>query len=297
MELSLIKLKYLVDVVELRSFTKAAQKNHVAQTSVSQQIKELETFYKLQLINRKTSPVTTTQAGAIFYKYAKIILQDTDVLNKEMAQYQSKKLRIAYTSMQDLHYLTEIFAILPHYQNKVQVKKELMTNLSSSLREGLYDLAVTFDSEFKNEPDIGTIPLVTGYYQAGMRKDHPLADKKMLTLDQLYHYPLVMIYPGSIGRSYDMMIARSRKVGKKPLIREQVDNVESELFAIQQENLIGFFPEDFPITFENKNLIMIPIKDSPHTYQRVLAYDNSQKERLASLLDKINDLLKHRQKL
>lgn len=46
MNVSLVKLQYFVDVVDEGTFSKAALKNRIAQTSISQQIKELEQYYQ-----------------------------------------------------------------------------------------------------------------------------------------------------------------------------------------------------------------------------------------------------------
>lgn len=292
--LSIIKLKYFKDVVDLCSFTKAASKNHVAQTSISQQIKELEATYDVKLIDRNTIPISVTEAGRLLYLWSEIILKDIDRLNEEMEQQKEQRLKIAYTSLQDLSYLNTLFSYMPLYQKKVSVAKELMINLTPYLRNEKIDIAITFDSEFVDEPDIETIPLSNGHYKIGIRKDHPLAIKSEVTMDEIYQYPSVMITPTSIGKSYDLMIKRSQKAGEKPNIGEIVDNVESELFMIQQKNLIGFFPEDFPMKLENPNLKLIKIKNSPHSYQRVIAYKKNASSKIISLTNEIKNIVAYR---
>lgn len=141
--LSIVKIKYFKDVVDLRSFTKAASKNHVAQTSISQQIKELETTYDVKLINRNTIPISVTEAGKLLYQWSEIILKDLDRLNEEMEQQKEQKLKIAYTSLQDLAYLNKLFSYMPLYQKKVSVAKELMINLTPYLRDEKIDFAIT----------------------------------------------------------------------------------------------------------------------------------------------------------
>ena len=62
--LSLLKLKYFIDVVETGSFTKAGKKNHIAQTSVTQQIREIEKYFQCTLIDRSVLPVKPTSMGS-----------------------------------------------------------------------------------------------------------------------------------------------------------------------------------------------------------------------------------------
>lgn len=290
---TLIKLKYFVDVAELHSFTKAAKHNHVAQTSISQQIKELEENYQVKLINRDTSPISLTTAGQILYQHSLNILSDVNSLNKAMEQYNSKFIRIAYSSMQDLQLIDHIFSAFPTLKDKLIVEREQMRDIAPNLEQGKIDFAITFDSEFFDTPNIETITLKQGNYLAGMRKDHPLGNRDEITLDQLYSYPLVMIRPESIGKSFEIMFDRSREVGQKPDVEVLTDNVESELFMIEHRNLIGFFPEDYPINRENDNLKLVLISNSPHVYKIVLAYDR-RKLKDNKLIKQIERNIAHR---
>ncbi|NVY96024.1 LysR family transcriptional regulator [Lactobacillus sp. DCY120] len=63
--MNLEKLQYFVDLVQSGNFTKTGAKNHVAQTSISQQIRSLENYFELQLIDRTLTPVVPTAAGVI----------------------------------------------------------------------------------------------------------------------------------------------------------------------------------------------------------------------------------------
>lgn len=211
--LTLIKLKYFKDVAELHSFTKAAKQNHVEQTSISQQIKELEQNYQVQLINRETTPISLTNAGRILYQYAQKVLLEVDLLDEAMQQYDSQNIHIAYSSVQDLQVIDSIFSALPQLKEKLVVERAQMKAIAPNLEQGKVDLAITFDSEFCDTPNIETIPIKTGKYFAGMRKDHPLAHNQAITVNQLYSYPLVMLKPDNIGKSYDIMLERSRRVG------------------------------------------------------------------------------------
>ncbi|MFN4146062.1 MAG: LysR family transcriptional regulator [Runella sp.] len=57
------QLEYVLAVHELRSFTKAANRCCVTQSTLSLQIKSLEESLGVEFFNRRTSPVTTTPQG------------------------------------------------------------------------------------------------------------------------------------------------------------------------------------------------------------------------------------------
>src|SRR6185503_3576884 len=67
-------LRYFVSVAETLSFTKAAEKLHTAQPSLSRQIKDLEEELGIRLLNRTKRVVTLTDEGRSFLIDAKRLL-------------------------------------------------------------------------------------------------------------------------------------------------------------------------------------------------------------------------------
>lgn len=63
-------LRYFVTVVEEQSFTKAAEKLFIAQPPLSRQIQNLEAELGVQLFERGSRPLKTTEAGQFFYQHA-----------------------------------------------------------------------------------------------------------------------------------------------------------------------------------------------------------------------------------
>lgn len=65
-----IQIKIFKTVVEKGGFSLAAQELHMTQSSVSQQIQSLETYYGMKLFDRMYRKIIVTQAGAALYPYA-----------------------------------------------------------------------------------------------------------------------------------------------------------------------------------------------------------------------------------
>lgn len=72
--MELRQLRYLVDVVDEGSFTKAAAKAHVAQPGVSAQIKRLEHELRVTLLDRSSTPVLPTPEGLALLPHARAAL-------------------------------------------------------------------------------------------------------------------------------------------------------------------------------------------------------------------------------
>ena len=79
-------LKVFCDLVDLQSFSLAAERNFITQSAVSQQIRTLEEKFKRRLLERVRGrrEVRLTPAGEVFYRESKNVLDCYDALNESM---------------------------------------------------------------------------------------------------------------------------------------------------------------------------------------------------------------------
>jgi DNA-binding transcriptional LysR family regulator len=84
--MELRQLGYFVAVVQEGSFTRAAQRMHVAQPGISQQIRRLELDLGEQLLDRSTQTVRLTAAGTAFLPHARAALAATEAGRATLAE-------------------------------------------------------------------------------------------------------------------------------------------------------------------------------------------------------------------
>jgi DNA-binding transcriptional LysR family regulator len=99
--MELRQLRYFVAVAEERHFRRAAQRLHIAQPAVSEQIRKLEAEIGTQLLNRTQRSVELTDAGTVLLEDARRILRYTDAAGhaaRRAGDRSRTRLKLGYTA-------------------------------------------------------------------------------------------------------------------------------------------------------------------------------------------------------
>lgn len=291
------RLPIFVDLYENRSYTKTAQKNFISQTSVTQFINGLEEEFGVKLFNRATLPIQPTPAGKQFYRDAQLLLQQYERMKSTLPQLEANaeaRIRLYSTSRVDLHLL------VPFVQQFKQDHPEVVFQVSScTFREASQalwvrkcDAAVGIDFDPEYTSGMEALTLYEGEYQALVASTHPLFGREYLTSEELYSYPLVMLSPEVIGRSYEGMIQHAQLDGYSPNIQQTATDLDAELFLILTENLIGFVPDNFFPEEYTGRLRPIPIRETHHRFRLELKYLPGENAALDLFVKELSNYLK-----
>src|SRR5436189_1519369 len=98
MELHL--LRYFVAVAETENFTRAAERSHISQPSLSQQVLKLENEVGHKLFHRLGRKAVLTEAGNAFLERARRILTEVENAAKELGDHPSLGRRITVGAVQ-----------------------------------------------------------------------------------------------------------------------------------------------------------------------------------------------------
>jgi len=107
------QIEAFIKVVELASFSKAAEELHISQPSVSTYINSLEEELAAILINRSTKVLSTTLAGECFFKQAKKMLQlkrESVEMLTTLAADVSGEIRVLASSVPAFYILPQLLA-------------------------------------------------------------------------------------------------------------------------------------------------------------------------------------------
>jgi DNA-binding transcriptional LysR family regulator len=79
------QLQYVIQIAKEKNFSRAAEKLHIAQPSLSQQLSKLEKEIGVLLFRRTTNSVELTHAGSVFVNKAQNILDSIESTDNGLA--------------------------------------------------------------------------------------------------------------------------------------------------------------------------------------------------------------------
>ena len=154
------QIEYFQAVVELGSFTAAAEQCNVSQSAISQQIQALEAELGVQLLERHRRKFNLTPAGELFYKRSVVLTADLEQLRRDtlrVARSGGKELNLGYLisySGEEFHHVIGSFSEL-HPEIELHVMTGNHEDLFDGLRFGKLDLVLNdqrraFSDEYVN---------------------------------------------------------------------------------------------------------------------------------------------------
>ena len=234
------QLRYFIAVAEELSFSRAAQRLHLSQPPLSQQIQALERDLGVLLFNRDKRNVALTEPGRVFLEQARQILGKAEEARGQVAEAAAGftgLLRLAYTVSVTFH------PALPH---ALLQHRRIAPNVRVAL------------SEMYTEPQFAA--LLTGQIDVGFVRDEPKheGDREALQLEVIDREPLVLALPAGhrlAGRSsirleevsresfvvqprelaatlYDRLVQLAMKADFHPQIRQQAQQINGLLVLV-----------------------------------------------------------------
>jgi len=229
--MKLRQLQFFIAVAEELSFSRAAIKLHVAQPSLSTQIKVLEEEVGARLFERDKRHVSLTQAGRRFQQRAISVLSMADSAKSEArstARGQLGTIALGYTA------LSMFSTALPHAIRQFRRREPnvVMTLRELTSLEQLHELGErTLDVGVLRKVDVAApkgISIVEWYRTplvAAVPQDHPRAASGLLSLNDLKNESFIM-YPRGAGTGiYWQVIDLCTAAGFRPrVVREVIES-------------------------------------------------------------------------
>lgn len=216
--MELQQLRYFVAVVDSGRFTAAARALHVAQPSVSKQVRKLEAELGAILLDRRKAGIALTPAGETLLPWARRVLVDVDGARSDvagLASLERGRLSVGATPSLSTVLLPRILASFhaAHPGVSLSVVEAGSRDLVDRLASGDLDLALVI-LPLPREELFETMPLLREELVLAVPRGHPLAARKTVRVGELRGVPLVMFRDGYDLRS--ATIAACEQAGFHP---------------------------------------------------------------------------------
>ncbi|MEJ1966183.1 MAG: LysR substrate-binding domain-containing protein [Gammaproteobacteria bacterium] len=217
-DLKLKDLRYLVALADERHFGRAARRSFVSQPTLSAQLKKLEGYLGVQLIERQPKQVTLTEAGEEIVARARLMLQASDEVLALARSYRDPlagKLRIAMLPTIGPYLLPrvarEIHKALPRLE--LQLYEYQTGPLLEKLNSGKIDvgiLALPVEME-----GLEARQLYEELFEVAIPRDHALAKKKEIKVEDLKDETLLLLEDGHCLRDQALDVCSGISVHEK----------------------------------------------------------------------------------
>ena len=216
------QLRYLVALSEERHFTRAAQREHIAQPALSQQIRRLEEEVGLPLVERTTRSVTMTDAGLALVGRARRILGEVDAAQGEMERMTG--LHAGRVSVGTMHTMGPVDVSLPlaifherHPGVELTVREQSSEELAEMLRVDELDLAFLSVTERIESHGLGLHQIVSEELAVIVPEDHPLAARRRIRMSELAGEQFISYRQGA--RLRELLVAAGDLAGFEPEVK------------------------------------------------------------------------------
>ena len=218
-------LRTFVVVAEELHFTRAAERLHLTQQSLSNQIRQLEASIGVALFDRTTRKVELTAAGRRLVAHAIPLLKGADRAWEDVAEVgsgEAGQVTLSYSPTVRREMLPLLLAELERRHPRLDVRSAEVWWGHSALAEGMIEVSITRSRPPDDDPHLVSVPIMHSTLGLVLGHEHPLARGETAALSGL-HGEALKIWPRPFSPSFhDTIVSALRDGGFTGPIEELV---------------------------------------------------------------------------
>jgi len=236
-------IHYFLAVAEHRSFTRAAAALHVSQPALSQQIRQLEETLGAQLFDRTGRVTRLTDAGDVYFRYARQALHDLAEGRRAIHDVQDLSrgsLRIAVTPTFTSYLVGPLVeAFHGRYPDvSLSVREMSQERIEALLVDDELDVGIAFEEV--QTADIEAQTLLVETLALVVNHEHALAGKRKAGLRALHDAPLVLLTAEFATRVQIDRYFREHDV--RPRVLMEANSLGAVIEIVRRTNLATLLP-------------------------------------------------------
>lgn len=210
--MTLQQLKYVIAVAETGSITEAARSLFISQPSLSSALKEIEKETHITIFNRNRNGASLTDQGMEFVGYARQVIQQMELLETKYINEGVEKTRFCVSTQ---HYTFTANAFVEMVQRFGQESYEFILNetqthqIITDVKNRFCDIGVLYLSDSNrdvltkmfSDSDLEFHKILDAKPHVFLNRNHPLASKRKIKLEDLKPYPRLSFIQGAYESS------------------------------------------------------------------------------------------------
>lgn len=257
------QMRYFMEVAMREHVTEAANALHVAQSSVSRQLVNLESELGVDLFVREGRRVKLTPIGKIFLERVRQAMHLIEEAEREVKEYlepEKGTVRIAFPISLAAHVLPNaIFAFRQRYpEAKFQMKQALYHDLIDGVIQGEFNLAMIAPVPMDTKK-IKQKVLFTEHIVALLPLHHRLANRTSIQLQELKDDPFVTLPEGTLFRK--IALHACNELGFSPHIAFEGDDIDALKGLVSAGLGVALMPQVTLVDNTPFSTVKIPIVD------------------------------------
>lgn len=211
--MTLAQLRYAITVANANSFSEAARKLFISQPSLSASVKELEEEIGMELFRRTNRGISLTPEGEEFIGYARQVVEQYELMESKYIEKTTTKKKFS-VSMQ--HYTFAVNAFVEMVKQfgmdeyEFAVRETRTYDVIEDVKNFKSEIGILYVNDFNrkvleklfHESGLEFHAILNCHIYAYLWKGHPLAAKKMITLEELDDYPCLAFDQGNNNSFY-----------------------------------------------------------------------------------------------
>ncbi|MGN6129808.1 MAG: LysR family transcriptional regulator [Nocardioidaceae bacterium] len=243
--MELRQLRYFVAVAEEKHFSRAAERLHIAQPALSQQVRRLEHEMKVQLLERTTRSVELTDAGRVLLDEARRVLAGADralAAVHEAADGTTGLLRMGFVSSAALRIVPTL--VLALHQQWPRVRLDLQEGTTDvqldRIRQGTLDVGLV--REMVEGLGFAVRPITKEPLVLAVPDNHRLAPRKRVHIADLAGEQFVVFPRSRVSRLYDHIAALCHQAGVRFEIAQEAVQFPTILGLVAARTGVAIVP-------------------------------------------------------
>lgn len=260
------------------NYLTAADQLYISQSTLSKHILEMEKELDVQLFKRSTRKVELTECGMRLVPYAQRAVELQDAYLREVEAYkewQKNQLTIGcigHCDAVDLGSMNLDFQVNHPDINISLSSSDRFEEYITMVKNGTCDFAFVREENISPEDGLNRILLSEDPLYAFLPKSHPLAESKVISLNQLDHDAFLL--GSEVGLSYKLAMAACQEAGIHPNVIYRGDRPQALNYLARGFGIALMFGNLFGHSTLEENIVRIPFE--PRIYANInLVYNEN----------------------